>query len=219
MFCGAKPHSACLTMHLAYLLTFYFGFTIGAIQQKIECFDRLNGEGVPATYTDAIKNLGDYSFNEKITSCCATGSWILYADSYYNNRDASAPSYWIYGENNCKNVPDWFDNQASSLRFAGSKADWCFDSINLYYGPNFSGNRSEWFFKDKSSLGRMRAQSLIVNGDSPWTLYQLENYQGRSVCVYPSRSVTGACQPAFYKYYYAVVGSIRKGCFPRINLE
>ena len=201
-----------------FLVILHFGLTFSqhsqdekAIQQKIECFDQLGCLGLSETFPDAISDLADYSFDEKISSCRATGSWILYADLNFNSEDVSMASYWIFGEDICLDVPDLFDNQASSLRFAGSKADWCFASINLYYGPYFSGYESEWIFKDQSSLGSIGAQSMIVSGSSAWTLHQLEDYQGQAVCVYPS--TVGAYLPEFYTNYGMVVGSIRKGCF------
>eukprot|EP00091_Calanus_sinicus_P011818 TRINITY_DN2667_c0_g1_i11.p1 TRINITY_DN2667_c0_g1~~TRINITY_DN2667_c0_g1_i11.p1 ORF type:complete len:171 (-),score=33.37 TRINITY_DN2667_c0_g1_i11:171-683(-) len=157
----------------------FLGFAFGeagpgtrAIQQRIECFDQPGGEGLSEVFTDSITDLSKYSFDEKISSCCATGTWILYADADFNTEDAGAASYWIYGDGTCLDVPDLFNNQASSLRYAGSRADWCFDSLNLYYGPYFNGYESEWIFKDTPDIGSVSAQSLIVSGGSSWTLYE-----------------------------------------------
>ena len=181
-----------------------------AIQQQLECFTQGGGGGLSEVFIDAISDLEKYSWDDKISSCCATGSWLLYTDKEYNNEREGVAMYWIYGENTCLDMPDRFNNQASSLRYAGSRADWCFPSINLYYGQYFSGVDSAWYFKDMPSLGSLAVQSLIVSGDSAWTLYEGENYSGRSVCLPPSTS--GACLPAVY-LDYLVIGSVKKGCY------
>merc|ERR1712080_352397 len=41
-----------------------------------------------------------------------------------------------------------------------------------------------------------RAQSVIVTGCNPWTLYEYSNYKGKSMCVYPEN--TSKCSPGFY---------------------
>ena len=179
-----------------------------AIQQQLECYD---GAGLSTVFPDAITDLGKYGWEDRITSCCVTGTWILYAGTEYNSQeqDQGQPVYWTYGDHTCLDLPDQFKNQASSLRYAGSRADWCFPSINLYSGPYFSGS-SDWFFKDTPSLGLVVAvQSLIVSGDGAWTLYEGENYEGLSVCVFPSSE--GACLPQVY-FDYFIIGSIKKGC-------
>ena len=178
-----------------------------AIQQQLECYD---GAGLTTVFPDAISDLGKYGWDDKIISCCVTGTWILYTDTEFNNQDQGQPMYWTYGENTCLDLPDQFKNQASSLRYAGSRADWCFPSINLYYGPFFSGSESGWYFKDTPSLGDVvDVQSLIVSGEGAWTLYEGENYEGLSVCVFPNSE--GACLPQVY-FDYFIIGSIRKGC-------
>ena len=206
-------------MFLLFLAAAGFGFAVRqpnqtqnedgrTVQQKIECFDGAGGQGLSQVFADAITDLGKYSFDEKISSCCVTGTWILYTDADFNTGNQGAAMYWTYGDNTCLDIPDDFNNQASSLRFAGSRADWCFPSINIYSGPYFSGE-SNWYFKDTSNLGSIPAQSLIVNSGSAWTIYEGENYQGRAVCVYPKEG--GNCLPEVY-FDYFVIGSIRRGC-------
>ena len=181
------------------------------IQQHLKCYTKAGGEGQAKVFTDAHSDLANYTpWDDSISSCCGTGTWILHADKKYNNHyQDTAAVYKIYGHKICVNIPEELDNQVSSLRYAGSKADWCFPSLNLYYGPSFSGVDYAWYFKDMSNLGSVAVQSLVVNGDSAWTLYQAENYLGMSVCVLPNS--TGACLPNFYTDTF-VIGSIKKGC-------
>ena len=162
-------------------------------------------------FTDFHSDLAKYTgWDNKISSCCGTGSWILHVDKKYNNHyQDTAAVFKIFGLKICVNIPEELDNQVSSLRHAGSKADWCFPSINLYYGLHFSGVDSDWYFKDMSDQGRVTVQSLVVSGPSAWTLYQAENYLGRSVCVFPNSSVS--CLPNFYTDTF-IIGSIKKGC-------
>ena len=190
-----------------------FNSSTKAIQQKIECFDGLNGEGSSEIFIDAITDLDKYGWDDRISSCCATGTWILYAESNFNNDQIGAASYWIYGDQICLNLPDGFGGEVSSLRFAGSRADWCFDSLNLYNGRYFSGAESVWVFHDISKLDKVPVESLIVNGGSAWTLYEEENYLGDSVCLLPN--IAGGCSPQVYVEIPSLVrvSSARKGCF------
>ncbi len=58
---------------------------------------------------------------------------------------------------------------------------------------------------------------MIVSGCSPWTAYQYDNYQGASVCLYPSD--TNNCYPGFFETPNDLGGlsrefsSVRRGCY------
>jgi hypothetical protein len=59
--------------------------------------------------------------------------------------------------------------------------------------------------------------SIIVSGCSPWTAYQYNNYEGSSICLYPSD--TNNCYPGFFDNPDELGGlsrqfsSVRRGCY------
>ena len=62
-------------------------------------------------------------------------------------------------------------------------------------------------------------RSAIVTGCNPWTLYEYNNFQGRSACVYPSD--TSNCYPGFYENLGNVanqISSVRRGCYSNVKL-
>ena len=90
--------------------------TSGA-SQRLTCYDYANQGGSTVVATDYIPNLRTYNnMDDRISSCCFTGIWLIYADSDYNGNNAGAANWWAYGDNYCTNVPPQFDNAASSLR-------------------------------------------------------------------------------------------------------
>ena len=58
-----------------------------------------------------------------------------------------------------------------------------------------------------------------MTGCNAWTLYEYNNYQGRSACVYPSD--TSNCYPGFYENLGNVAGqisSVRRGCYSEVKM-
>merc|ERR1712080_84630 len=122
--------------------------------QRLTCYDYANRGGNSVVATDYIPNLQNYNMDNRISSCCFSGIWILYADQNY-----------------CANVPAQFDNAASSLRFTGAPDDLRYDTLNLYFNDYFIGDE-EFTYDDKPALNYdNRAKSVIVTGCNPWTLY------------------------------------------------
>ena len=39
----------------------------------------------------------------RISSCCFTGTWILYSNVNYNNQ-SFATSYWAFGQTHCESI-------------------------------------------------------------------------------------------------------------------
>jgi hypothetical protein len=188
-----------------------------ATMQYLDCFDYTNQGGERLRAIDYIPALYLNNFDNRISSCCFTGIWLIYADEDYNERNAGAANWWAYGNNYCSNVPAAFDNQASSLRFTGAPDGWEFDVLNLYFNDFFIGGE-EYLYNDAAQLNYdNRARSVIVTGCSAWTLYQYNNYQGERLCVWPSN--TAACYPGFYTTSQSLgllagqVSSARKGCY------
>merc|ERR1719315_106941 len=187
--------------------------------QSLTCFDYANQGGDQLDATNYIAGLFEYNMDNRISSCCFTGIWLLYADTNYNKRNPGAADWWAYGDNYCSNLPAQFDNQASSLRFTGAPDDMRYDTLNLYFNDYFIGDE-EFTYVDKPALNYdNRAKSVIVTGCNPWTLYQYDNYQGNAMCVYPSD--TSKCDPGFYTPSQSLgslagqVSSVRRGCYAK----
>ena len=187
--------------------------------QALSCYSSGGGGGDVLRATDYIPDLGRYSFNNKIQSCCVGGVWVMYAGAGYNKDNPTASSWWVYGDYYCTNVPQGFENKASSLRFVGAPDDWKYDTLNLYFREFFIGDE-EFMYSDKSRLvNDNKARSIIVTGCSGWTLYQYDDYQGAAVCVFPSDTLS--CNPGFYSTTTSLgmmdrqVSSVRRGCWAR----
>jgi len=192
------------------------------IAQSLDCYDYVNFGGDRVSAIDYIPALAGYNFDNRVSSCCFTGVWLLYANEDYNELSAGAANWWAYGNNYCTNVPTAFDNTASSLRFTGAPDGWEYDVLNLYFREFFIGGE-EFLYNDMTQLNYdNQAQSVIVTGCSGWTLYQYSNYQGLSMCVWPSN--TAACYPGFYTTAASLgslagqVSSARKGCFSSLSV-
>jgi len=185
--------------------------------QFLDCYDYQNQGGNKLRAIDYIPALSGYSFDNRISSCCITGVWMLYADEDYNSANTGAANWWVYGDNYCVNVPSGFDNRASSLRYTGAPDSWTSDTLNFYLNEFFIGGE-EYTYGDTPQLNyNDQAKSLIVTGCSAWTLYTDNNYRGNCKCVWPSD--TNKCFPGFYKSESSLglmarsVSSARRGCY------
>ena len=194
----------------------------GLQEQDLWCYESSGGEGDAVHATDYIPDLQYYNMDNRISHCCVTGIWLLYSETDYNGYDIGSSNWWVYGDNYCLDLPQPFTKVASSLRFTGAPDDWKYDTINFYFNDFFIGDE-EFTYVDMPQLNyNNRAQSLIVTGCSPWTLYTERNYLGVSTCVYPSDS--SACLPGLYDsqrldWFAGQVSSVRRGgCFSEKHL-
>ena len=185
--------------------------------QYLDCYEYTNNGGERLRAIDYIDNLAGYNFNNRISSCCFTGIWLLYADTNYNAGNTGASNWWQFGDNYCTDVPSGFENQASSLRYTGAPDAWTADTLNLYLNEFFIGGE-EYTYADIPQMNyNDQAESIIVTGCSAWTLYSDANYNGNCKCVWPSD--TNNCYPGFYStsnslgYLSRTVSSARRGCF------
>jgi len=185
--------------------------------QFLDCYDSYQGGGNRFHVTDYIPSLRNYNWDNRISSCCFTGIWILYSEESYNGYNTNGASWWAYGVNSCMDVPTQFNNDASSLRFTGAPDDYMYDTLNLYFFDYFIGDE-EFMYNDMPHLNYdNRARSVIVTGCNPWTLYQYDNYNGYAICVFPGD--TSSCTPGYYTSSQALgslagqVSSARKGCY------
>ena len=62
-------------------------------QQTATCYEQLNGYGPFIKITQPIKNLNLYGWDNKISSCCFTGFWLLYEDKNFNNYHSNVRHY------------------------------------------------------------------------------------------------------------------------------
>eukprot|EP00092_Neocalanus_flemingeri_P015528 GFUD01016809.1.p1 GENE.GFUD01016809.1~~GFUD01016809.1.p1 ORF type:complete len:257 (-),score=51.80 GFUD01016809.1:84-854(-) len=191
----------------------------GERTQVADCYDNYQGSGAQFHATDYVPSLRSYNWDNRISSCCFTGIWILYGEEDYNEYSTGAASWWAFGVNSCMDVPSQFNNEASSLRFTGAPDDYLYDTLNIYFNDYFIGDE-EFMYTDMPAVNYdNRARSVIVTGCSPWTLYQYVNYDGNAICVFPGDSLT--CTPGYYtssQSLGSLVGSVssaRKGCYAR----
>merc|ERR1711890_113734 len=143
--------------------------TRSSMVQTMDCYDYNNQGGDRLHLTDYTPSLRKYNFDNRIESCCFTGIWILYDRDNYGAGSGNSMDWWAYGNNYCTNVPGAFINRASSVRFTGAPDDWNYDN---------------------------RAQSIVVTGCHPWTIYEYDSYRGYAMCLYPES--TSKCTPGFY---------------------
>ena len=182
-------------------------------KQFLDCYDRYGSQFHAVDY---VPSLRVYNWDNKISSCCFTGIWMLYDAEDYNEYNTGAATWWAHGVNNCLDVPSQFNSAASSLRFTGAPDDYMYDTLNLYFFDFFIGDE-EFMYTDMPLLNYDdRARSVIVTGCSPWTLYQYDHYAGSAMCVFPSSSTD--CTPGYYTSSQSLgslagqVSSARKGC-------
>jgi len=201
-------------------LTMWTGKTSGSTQD-LWCYEGSGGGGDAVHAIDYIPDLANYNMDNRISYCCVTGIWLLYAENDYNGYSTGSSNWWAYGDNYCLDLPQPFIQVASSLRFTGAPDDWKYDTLNFYFNNFFIGDE-EFTYTDMPQLNyNNRAQSLIVTGCSPWTLYTDTYYRGQAMCVFPSDS--SQCLPGLYdSQHLSLAGQIssakRGGCFSEKRL-
>ncbi|XP_059083008.1 beta-crystallin A1-like [Tigriopus californicus] len=187
--------------------------------QELQCYEFPSYEGIAYRFNDYAPSLSPFDFDNVISSCCFNGVWILYDEHDYNKNDFGAAVYSGWGEGACFTFDATFDDKASSLRFAGAPDGYKQDTINFYESKYFIGEE-QYFYDDAPQFNFDNfGQSVIVTGCAPWTIYEYDNYQGESICLYPSD--TTECYPSFYAeptdlgFLASQVSSARKGCFSK----
>ena len=193
------------------------GVTSAATNQYTDLYDYTNQGGTRLRLTDYAPTLTGNNFDNRVSSLCVTGVWLLYADQNYNVNNIGASNYWLFGDNYCTNVPSQFSDKASSVRFTGAPDAWKADTLNIYVNDYFIG-AEEYTYGDITEFkNNDRTRSIVVTGCSPWTLYEHSYYKGLCKCVYPASS--SSCEPGFYTkesdlgYLARTVSSARKGCY------
>merc|ERR1711935_322284 len=193
-----------------------------ATSQFVDCYEYSNLSGDRVRAIDYVPDLRNYNFDNRISSCCFTGIWLLYGEYTYNKYSTGSANWWAHGDNYCTDVPAQFMNAASSLRYTGAPDDWKFSTLNLYFNDYFIGDE-EFMYQDMAYLNYdNQAMSIVVTGCQPWTIYADTSYRGYSMCVYPSD--TSSCAPGLYTTSASLSGlgrqisSARKGCYSEVRV-
>jgi hypothetical protein len=191
-----------------------------AIAQQLQCYDYSGCSGDSVIANDYMPYISYHNMDNRIESCYFQGIWILYGEEVYNRDNLGAHNTWGFSTNGqvkCMDMPANFKNDASSLRYSGHPADMYQNSINMYFSEYFMGDE-EFAYSDSPVLNYDNsAQSIIVTGYEPWTIYQHANYQGYKACLYPGQ----AGSPAFYWTRDTLqslandISSVAKGCFAK----
>ena len=191
------------------------------VDQFADCYENSNQGGQRLHIDDYYSDLSLYNFNNRISSCCFTGIWLLYADANYNAYNTAAHNMWAFGDNHCMNVYSGFERTASSARYTGITDAWTEDSLNLYYNEYFIGGEEYSLVDIPQTTNNDGTKSIIVTGHTDWTIYANRNYSGNCKCVSPADKIKGT--PGFYStesslgYMARSISSARKGCFCSIR--
>ncbi|CAL4085299.1 unnamed protein product [Meganyctiphanes norvegica] len=173
-----------------------------------------------ATVREYHHDLADIGFNDLTQSVCGQGVWMLYVNINYNHsRFHQWTNIFSSGTYDCNDLPVTQQGQASSVRYAGT-GDLHDETLSVYHSHKYSGGeemfiREEPFFGDYNNQG----SSIIVTGESPWTLYSGPGYHGDGICITP--------WPIGDGYYFGAwnvedvgienneLSSLQKGCFSK----
>lgn len=129
---------------------------------------------------------------------------------------------YVFGRDNyCVNLRT-LAGRVSSIRYAGAPKDYRTDSLTLYQHDYFQG-QEEYITSEVPNLTLVgNHQSIIITGNSPWTVFDRPNYQGNSICLkVPDTDYT----PSFISDLQNVdpsiphgsIRSVRKGCVGHFN--
>ena len=114
---------------LILFLGVFVGLAASSSKQVLRCWD-LDGEngGDPGLVLeqDTAINLANFEwdFDNRISSCCGVGTWILYDYGYYNGiyghfHDASfVVTSQVSGSEFCTDLPANLTNKPSSIRYS-----------------------------------------------------------------------------------------------------
>ena len=121
-------------MMIFYLLvTLLLSNLSAALRQSLQCYDLSDQRGDEVRAVEYIAHLSYYNFNNRINSCCFTGTlmkpavqafimcsfsgiWILFENPHYNLGTPGARNWWGWGDRHCITAPGSFLNSATSLR-------------------------------------------------------------------------------------------------------
>ncbi|CAG0923943.1 unnamed protein product [Notodromas monacha] len=162
--------------------------------QKIKLYTGPDLSGVSGEllgrYCWDLRRCFEVTLDNSVSSVLVTGLWAFYTDYTYGqlseNSSISGEVEWAWGDNHLHNFGTYLDNNVSSARFIGPGQDMTADSLSMFSGSFFRGR--EYFLvasEDKLFGWSFALGSLVVTGNSAWTLYEEPGFKGSSGCVYP----------------------------------
>ncbi|CAG0884155.1 unnamed protein product [Darwinula stevensoni] len=187
-----------------------------AQRQIATIYDRVNSDESGAwserddycpNFLNCDPNIGD----DMISSSCIVGAWIFYSEYSYNYEGVGTVE-WNSGDGKCWNLQ--FNNQVSSMRYAGDTLNWKADTMNIYELELFSGLEF-YAVQDVPQLPEQLTTvgSLIITGRSDWTIYTQPNFGGAKLCIGMQDGQFVGFGPHLSQFDVPTVGSFRLGCF------
>jgi len=186
------------------------------VNQQATLYTGSNGNGQTLTLIENYQpNLQQQGWNNNAYSTCVVGAWLYYDYENYNQNTGGLME-WVFGPGQkCVNFNN-LQGAVSSVRFAGSPKDWRTSTFTLYARDYFMG-AEEYIYQDQPSIALQDHRSLIVTGNTGYTVYDQTNYQGNSICIFPQDAANYT--PAFVydlsniSIPYGAIRSVRKGCY------
>jgi len=172
------------------------------------------------TFTNQdVPNLDTSHWNNAIYSVKVTGTWLFYDhDNYNTGSNASMEYVSDVNQYSCHHLNST-GGKLTSVRSAGDKNDYRLNSLTLYKEEYFQ-DQEEFTNGDLAYVKLRQHKSLIVTGNSTWTLYDQPGYGGNAICVncvYPEPPTS--FKPLFIsnivdelKVPFNSIRSIRLGC-------
>ncbi|XP_063599931.1 uncharacterized protein LOC134776163 [Penaeus indicus] len=145
--------------------------------------------GARLTTEDYLNDLLLQDFDDKASSYCVSGVWLLYERPNFDATGVGAAAA-VVGEGSCADAPPELSKKVSSLRQAGSPISPTRPSLTLYSRSRFRGQEL-YLTRNLSNFGPFKdeAYSAIVTGDIPWTVYTYDDFQGAGTCLAPQQWV------------------------------
>merc|ERR1711970_482395 len=185
----------------------------------LELYTAVDGKGASTTLTEYQHDLAIIGFNDLARSACGQGAWVLYEEKNYNWTHHSWSKFMVFSDYGCEDLPVTWHNEASSARYAGT-GDIDDESITIYHSPDWAGGEL-MLIRDEGHLGdyNNEASSMIVTGESAWTVYAHPGYHGDSVCLQPWPIGNGHYFGAWNVFDIGMpnneITSVQKGCFSK----
>jgi len=211
------------------LLLFVLLLVSGAWSQEkpweISLHTLIDGGGAWHNVTEFTNDLNKVGFNDVTKSICGHGVWLYYSQLNYARSTWPFGDSWteqfVHSEYKCHTLADSRQNQVSSVRFVGS-GNFEDEILTLYNGQEFTAGE-DVFIRNDDNLGVFSntTESMIVVGESSWTIYATKYYQGEALCLDPSPMYNsigeiglyyGAWEMSALSIPNNAISSLKKGC-------
>lgn len=119
--------------------------------QYMTCYDYFGQGGSSYRVTDYISDMYSTGWNDRFSSCCYYGVWVLYEDRDYNERNTNAVAHAGWGENFCEDFDSAFNDRASSTRFIGAPDGYKYSTLSLFQYKGYMG-LEQYTYGDQPNL-------------------------------------------------------------------